>query len=163
MKVDSVALSLALRYLRKRRRKFASFITWVSVTGLSLGVLVLTVVLSVMNGFDAELKKRILGTVPHILLPGRFANEPEVAALRQQPQVVSADDFFTGAGMVTHAGSVHPVSVYGVLAGEDGGLSRLAEHMTYGSLQSLDDADRGLIMGAPLANVLGLLPGDQLA
>jgi lipoprotein-releasing system permease protein len=163
VKFDSVALSLALRYLRKRRRKFASFITWVSVTGLSLGVLVLTVVLSVMNGFDAELKMRILGTVPHILLPDRFADEPEIAALRQRPQIVSADDFFTGAGMVTHAGAVHPVSVYGVLAGEDGGLSRLAEHMTYGSLKSLDDAGRGLIMGAPLANVLGLLPGDQLA
>jgi lipoprotein-releasing system permease protein len=160
---DSVALSLALRYLRKRRRKFAAFITWVSVIGLSLGVLVLTVVLSVMNGFDAELKTRILGTVPHILLPERTAAEVAVAALQDHPEIRSVDDFFTGAGMVTRGGGVHPVSVYGIVAGEDGGLSQLSQHMVDGSLADLDNPGRNLIMGAPLANLLGLLAGDQLA
>lgn len=163
MAPDSVALSLALRYLRRRSRKFAAFITWISVTGLSLGVLVLTVVLSVMNGFDAELKSRILGTVPHILLPGQAASDAEIARLIDHPEVVSVDDFFTGSGMVTRSGSVHPVSVYGVIGGRDGGLKQLSRHMVEGSIEDLAGPGRNLIMGAPLANLLGLLPGDQLA
>jgi lipoprotein-releasing system permease protein len=160
--VDSVALTLALRYLRKRRRKFAAFITWVSVGGLSLGVLVLTVVLSVMNGFDAELKTRILGTVPHILLPDRDVADDGMVELRRNPEVISVDDFFTGAGMVTQAGSVYPVSVYGISAG-DGGLAQLSAHMIAGDLSGLIAGRRNLVMGAPLANLLGLIPGDSLA
>ena len=67
----SASLWIALRYLVTRRRQFAAFVTWISVAGLALGVLVLTVVISVMNGFDAELRQRILGSVPHIIIEGQ--------------------------------------------------------------------------------------------
>jgi lipoprotein-releasing system permease protein len=167
--IDSVALTLALRYLTERKRKFAAFITWVSVTGLSLGVLVLTVVLSVMNGFDAELKKRILGSVPHVLLPGKqlldadlteFLNESAAVA---DPTIVGAYDFFLGAGMVTQNGAVNPVSIYGIDPTATESLGQIARSMTYGSLSGLAGSGRGLVMGVPLANHLGLLPGDPLA
>jgi len=163
MTVDSVAISLALRYLRKRKRKFAAFITWVSVAGLSLGVLVLTVVLSVMNGFDAELKSRILGTVPHILLPDRKLSDQGIDQLVENPEIIGVADFFTGAGMVTQSGNVYPVSIYGIAAGTDGGLTQLASRMIYGSLRQLGTSGRNLAMGEPLANLLGLRPGDNLA
>jgi hypothetical protein len=80
-----VAWWIALRYLRTRRRQFAAFITRISVASLTLGVLVLTVVVSVMNGFDAELRQRILGTVPHLLIEGVDVDDPRSAELRNDP------------------------------------------------------------------------------
>ncbi|MCZ6890400.1 MAG: lipoprotein-releasing system transmembrane subunit LolC, partial [Gammaproteobacteria bacterium] len=58
-----IALWIARRYLFTRRHQHASFINWVSFGGLSLGVMILTVVVSVMNGFDRELSTRLLGAV----------------------------------------------------------------------------------------------------
>ncbi len=163
MSFDAVSITMAWRYLRARKRRFAAFITWVSVAGLALGVLVLTVVLSVMNGFDAELKKRILGTVPHVLLPGRSVAEPAVRALLDDPNVERAHDFFVGAGMVTRGGAVNPVSIYGINPLAPGVLPEVSAHMTYGQVRDLADGARGLLMGLPLANHLGLLTGDSVA
>ena len=82
-----VAVTLALRYLRTRKKRFAAFITWVSVLGLALGVMVLTVVVSVMNGFDAELKERILGTVPHLIVADVDLDHAAVRELERRPAV----------------------------------------------------------------------------
>ncbi len=160
---DSVAWWIALRYLQTRRREFAAFITRVSVAGLSLGVLVLTVVVSVMNGFDAELKKRILGAVPHLLIENLRVDDPGVAELRARPGVTAAYNFFVGAGMVTAAGAVNPVTIYGVDDSAVGAMTTLTDSMQYGSLAETLSHHRGLVMGAPLAAHLGLLPGDTLA
>ena len=161
--VDWVALTIAWRYLRTRKRKFAAFITWVSVVGLAMGVLVLTVVLSVMNGFDAELKERILGTVPHIVLPGKWMTDPGLADLSALEGVVGGYDFFLGAGMVTKNGAVNPVTVYGVDPSSRDSLEQVAAHMRYGKFEDLSGAGREIILGAPLAGHLGLLPGDSVA
>ena len=161
--LDPVAVSLALRYLKTRKRRFAAFITWVSVAGLSLGVLVLTVVVSVMNGFDAELKTRILGTVPHMLLSGKRVTDPDMQNITQQPGVVSAYDFFVGAGMVTRNGAVNPVTIYGIDPLGDDVMRHVADNMHYGQLSNLSGDGRAIILGAPLAGHLGLLPGDTLA
>jgi len=153
---------IALRYLRARRREFATFITRVSVIGLSLGVLVLTVVVSVMNGFDAELKRRILGTVPHVLLEEHDIAEPAVAELRNSAGVRALYNFFVGAGMVTVKGSVTPVAVYGIDGSALGGMPTISDNLTYGSLADLLETPRGLLLGRPLATHLGLLPGDSV-
>ena len=163
MSGNSVAWWIALRYVRTRRRQFASFITRISVAGLTLGVLVLTVVVSVMNGFDAELKQRILGTVPHLLIEGADADSPRMQAVREHPRVVSTYNFFVGAGMVTAAGAVNPVSVYGIDQTAVGAMDTIEEGMRFGSVEELMHIPRGLIMGAPLATHLGLLPGDTVA
>jgi lipoprotein-releasing system permease protein len=159
----TTSLWIALRYLRTRRRQFAAFITWVSVAGLALGVMVLTVVISVMNGFDAELKDRILGTVPHVIVESHTVDEPEVRAALADPEVVNAFDFFMGAGMVTRNGAVNPVTIYGIDGGGSSGLSEVASNMQYGTLDDLFTVPRGIVLGAPLAAHLGLLPGDSVA
>jgi lipoprotein-releasing system permease protein len=159
------SLWIGWRYLRGQRRQFVSFISWVSVIGLGLGVAVLVVVISVMNGFDRELRTRILGTVPHIVMyppqdaadavmevdPARFA--PAGTALR----------FFEAEGMVTREGGVHGVAVYGIDADGVEALPLLARNMRRGELGDLVDEPGGLIMGALLARHLGLVPGDNVA
>ena len=159
----SVAWSLALRYLQTRRRQFAAFITWVSLVGLALGVLVLTVVLSVMNGFDRELKTRILGTVPHLLVAGPALDDPAVQAVTAMPEVVDAYQFFLGAGMLTHAGSVTPVAIYGIDPADAEALPSIGAHMLDGRLDALAGPGRAIILGAPLASRFGLLRGDTIA
>lgn len=154
---------IALRYLTTRRRQFAAFVTQVSVAGLSLGVLVLTVVVSVMNGFDAELKRRILGTVPHLLIEGADVGDPAMKGLREHPGVTEAFNFFTGDGMVTARGTVNPVTVYGLDSTIGAGLSTIAGSMVAGRIEDLFDTPRGLLMGAPLAGYLGLAAGDSVA
>ena len=158
-----VAWWIAVRYLRTRRRRFSSFITRVSVAGLTLGVLVLTVVVSVMNGFDAELRSRILGTVPHLLIEGVEVTDDDVAALRGHPRVEALYSFFTGAGMATAGGAVNPVTVYGIDQSAVGAMTNLSDSLRVGSLETLLETPRGVLMGAPLATHLGLLPGDTVA
>lgn len=159
----SVAWWIAWRYVRTRRRQFASFITRVSVAGLTLGVLVLTVVVSVMNGFDAELKKRILGTVPHVMIEGVNRSDPRIAGLTDHPRIRERYNFFIGAGMATASGAVNPVAVYGIDRSAIGAMSSIEQNMRYGTLENLFEQPRGLLMGAPLASHLGLLPGDTVA
>ena len=153
---------IALRYLRTRRREFGTFITRVSVAGLTLGVLVLTVVVSVMNGFDAELKQRILGTVPHLVLPGRSVDEVAVEALAEEPGVSAVYNFFVGAGMVTVKGAVTPVTLYGLDESAFGSIPTISENLIYGSLSELMETPRGLLLGRQLAAYLGVLPGDSV-
>ncbi len=159
----SVAWSLAIRYLKTRRKQFAAFITWVSLLGLALGVLVLTVVVSVMNGFDRELKTRILGTVPHILLEDVALSDSRVDEVRGFDEVLNAYEFFLGAGMLTRSSVVNPVAIYGIDPGDEGALQSIAANMLEGSLGDLAGEGRGIIMGAPLASRLGLFPGDTIA
>ncbi len=159
----NTSLWIALRYLKTRRRRFAAFITWVSVAGLALGVMVLTVVISVMNGFDAELKGRILGTVPQIIIESRSASDAAVQTALQSPEVVNSFNFFVGAGMVTRSGAVNPVTIYGIDADGTVGLSEIGDHMQEGNLGDLFTVPRGIVLGAPLAAHLGLLIGDSVA
>lgn len=159
----NIAPWIALRYLRARRRRFASFITWVSLLGLGLGVLVLTVVVSVMNGFNAELKSRLLGAVPHLLIEGARMDDGQLAAIIEPVAADHAFDFFMGSGMVTRNGAVNPVSIYAIDERGVTGLEQIANSMQFGSLATLVSDARGIVMGAPLARHLGLLPGDTVA
>ncbi len=159
----SVAWFIALRYLKPRGLQFATFITWVSVAGLTLGVLVLTAVVSVMNGFDRELKTRILGTVPHVLLVGVSAADPRVAEILALREVTGGYDFFAGAGMLTRGGAVNPVSVYGIDPGDAAALEGFHPGMVEGTLRDLAGSGRQIVLGAPLAARLGLMLGDTVA
>jgi len=157
-----VAWFLALRYLRTRRKRFAAFITWISLAGLTLGVLVLTVVLSVMNGFDHELRTRILGTVPHILLRGAYRTDPEVAEILSLPGVSGGYDFFLGHGMLTSSGAVNPVTIYGLDPTDPVALKTFRDHRVEGDPAALAGPGREILLGAPLASRFGLLPGDTV-
>ena len=155
-----LALWIAARHLWRGRNRYARLINWMTLAGLGVGVLVLTVVVSVMNGFDAELRSRILGTVPHALLPVSLGVDAQAAA--GLPGVAAAYPFFQASGMVVGAGGVAPVAVYGIDAADAGRLAAIDTHMLFGRLDEALAAPTGLVMGRPLARRLGLVEGDPL-
>lgn len=167
---------LAWRYLFAGRKRFAALITWTSVLGLALGVMVLTVVVSVMNGFDRELRTRLLGAIPHLVVQtqGQAPADLPDRVKTLVPGAKHALHFFQAEGMVTQNGQVSPVSVYGLdgagltaltAPGEvfaEGGVATLAA-ATNAAAEPSASRRRDIVMGAPLARHLGLLRGDAVA
>lgn len=148
---------MAGRYLASRRDPHAAFINWASFAGLTAGVMVLTVVASVMNGFDRELRTRLLGVAPHVLaIPP--ANDPGNAP-EAPPGVVSVTRFFEGSGMVAARGAVNPLALYAVDVDGAAGLDLVAGRMVEGSVDDLLGQAGGIVLGAPLARHLGLEVG----
>ncbi|HEA52459.1 hypothetical protein LCGC14_1155040 [marine sediment metagenome] len=157
---------IGLRYTAaKRRNHFISFISLTSMIGLMLGVAVLIVVLSVMNGFDRELKQRILGMVPHAIIQG---SEPLAdwrtvdAEVQKHPRVLAAAPFIQGQAMVTGGGEVRGVLLNGVLPEEERTVSIIEDHMIEGKLEDLVSGEFGIIVGRTLAANLRLQIGDRV-
>jgi lipoprotein-releasing system permease protein len=156
----ATSLWIGWRYLATRGRAFVSLITWVSVFGLGLGVAVLVVVISVMNGFDQELHRRILGTVPHVVLvPPKGTTDP--GDLGRYESIGQAFPFFEAQGMVARSLGVEAVAIYGVDAQGFAAMDSVTHAMTSGSIDSLAHGG-GIIMGAPLAMHFGLTIGDPV-
>jgi lipoprotein-releasing system permease protein len=156
----ATSLWIGWRYLINRGHAFGSLITWVSVLGLGLGVAVLVVVISVMNGFDAELHRRILGTVPHIVL-----TPPTPDAIEGGSRYAAVGDtfrFFEAEGMLARANGIDAVAIYGIDAAGAKAMDVVAEKMKLGSLDALPATPGGLVMGAPLAMHMGLSLGDPV-
>ncbi|WP_210396327.1 lipoprotein-releasing ABC transporter permease subunit [Motiliproteus sediminis] len=162
-----LSLFIGLRYTgAKRRAHFISFISTVSMIGLTLGVAVLILVLSVMNGFDRELRQRILGMVPHATL-SLYRNEiqdwqPLIEELENQPKVVGAAPYITAQGMLTSHGVVQGVLVNGIDPAYEPRVSILGEHMTQGQLNALQGGEFGIVLGDLLARSLGVQLGDKI-
>ncbi|MAF18726.1 MAG: lipoprotein-releasing system transmembrane subunit LolC [Oceanospirillaceae bacterium] len=163
---QSLALTIGLRYTRaKRRNHFISFISLISMLGLILGVAVLIIVLSVMNGFDRELRQRILGMVPHAMVQ---TTDPIMdwqslaTQVTSHPGVTGVAPFVHGQGMFTYKGRVQPVMFHGILPAVEKQVSILPEHMHTGSLDSLQAGDFNLVMGDILARNMGLKVGDKV-
>lgn len=157
---------IGLRYTRaKRRNHFISFISLISMLGLTLGVMVMILVLSVMNGFDRELRTRILGMVPHATINGYQPIDDWqslAARLVEHPRVEAAAPFIQLQGMLTHDGSVAPVLVNGIVPEAEQGVSIIEEHMQAGALSDLVDGEFGIIIGELTARRFGVQPGDKL-
>ena len=157
---------IGMRYTRaKRRNHFISFISLTSMVGLALGVLVMIVVLSVMNGFDHELRTRILGMVPHATVVSHTPLDDwrEVAEqAAEHRQVVATAPFTHLQGMLTQSGSVRPVLVTGVLPEAEDKVSIISEHMQQGSLADLRSGEFGMVVGEIYARQFGLQIGDKL-
>ncbi|MDY6827839.1 MAG: lipoprotein-releasing ABC transporter permease subunit [Pseudomonadota bacterium] len=158
---------IGLRYTRaKRRDHFISFISLVSVLGLALGVTVMIVVLSVMNGFHKELRDRILGMVPHAQLyssEGPISDwQPLAERLQAHPQVLGTAPFVQGEGMLANAGHVQGVLFYGVLPEREPQVSIVADHMVSGSLEALQPGEFGIVLGDLLAALLRVDIGDRV-
>jgi lipoprotein-releasing system permease protein len=157
---------IGLRYTAaKRRNHFISFISLTSMIGLMLGVAVLIIVLSVMNGFDRELKQRILGMVPHAIIEGSGSIEnweAVDAAVEKHPRVLAAAPFIKGQGMVTGGGEVRGVLLNGILPEQERTVSIIENHMEQGSLGDLKSGEFGIIIGRFLASSLRLQLGDKI-
>ena len=161
-------LLVGLRYTRARRRnRFVGINSLVSMIGIFVGVWALIVVLSVMNGFQKEVRTRILGVVSHVeifALDNRLADWPAVAKLAlRQPHVLDAAPFVQGQALLEAGQPVRGALVRGILPEEEAKVSDLASHMRYGSLDALKPGTFGVVLGVDLARSLGVLPGDKVA
>ena len=133
--------------------------------GLTLGVAVLIVVLSVMNGFDRELQQRILGMVPQASILGYkpFSEwEQVVDEAKKNGEVKAAAPFIQLQGMLTHQGTVSGVFLTGVEPSLEKDVSIIAEHMQAGNINDLTPGSFNMVLGAGLASNLGLAIGDKV-
>ena len=163
--INPVELFVGLRYLRaKRRTRFVSFITLISLLGIALGVAALIVILSVMNGFEAELRSRLLsmsahGTVtgPNRVTEGWRELVDEVSA---EPGVAAAAPFVQMEGMIQSGRDLRPVLVHGVDPAFETSLSGDMVNLIEGRLDVLQPESRSIILGRLLALDLGVRIGD---
>ncbi len=158
---------LGLRYLRARRRnQFVSFISLMSLLGGMVGVAARIVVVSVMNGFENELRQRLLSMTAHAVVTGpdgRMTGWESVAAsVEEEPAVIAAAPFVEIQGMLAREGALRPALVRGVLPGEEGKVSRIADHMRQGRLDDLEPGSQRIVLGRLLAARLGAMPGDSV-
>lgn len=160
-------LFIGLRYIRaKRRNHFISFITLISMLGIALGVAALIIVLSVMNGFQKEIRARILGITPHLQVTtdsGRMLDwRATLNTVARHPEVRAAAPYVNGQGMLSLDGSVQGVMVRGIEPAAEDRLTALAGKMKQGSLMDLQPGGFGIILGSDLARALGAHLGEKV-
>ena len=161
-----ISLYIGLRYTRARRSNhFISFIALVSMIGLTLGVAVLITVLSVMNGFDRELKNRVLGMIPQTTVSSTqiLTNWPELATkIEKHKHVVGVAPFTQLQGMLTAQGQVSGVMVTGIEPKYEKKVSIIQDHMVEGSIDNLKKGEFGIVLGKQMTDALGLGLNDSI-
>ena len=158
---------IGLRYLRARRRNgFISFISLLSVIGIALGVAALIVVLSVMNGFQQEIRGRMLAVVSHLEVSsydGRLPDwQPLQQSLAQQPHVVAAAPYVNAQGLLSSGGNVRGALVRGIDPARERRVVSLGNEMLRGKLESLQPGGFNIVLGVELARALGVEVGDKV-
>lgn len=161
------ALFIGLRYTRaKRRNHFISFISIVSMIGIALGMTVLITVLSVMNGFDREIQKRVFSMVPPITVSsttGYVAEWRNVQTLLMEfPFVTGSAPFANGEVLLNYSGSTQPAIITGILPDEEGKVTDIPNKMVQGKLTDLQAGKFGIVLGEALAAVLDARLGDKV-
>ena len=162
-----VSLYIGLRYTRaKRRNHFISFISFTSMLGIALGVTALITVLSVMNGFEKELRDRILGMTSHATITGLDGTLEDWVELRtsalEHDEVLGVAPFVEAQAMLTRGNAVRGVLVRGILPEEEPSVSRIGEFVTAGSIQALRGGEFGIILGSYVARALGAGVGTKV-
>lgn len=161
-----ISLYIGLRYTRARRSNhFISFIALVSMIGLTLGVAVLITVLSVMNGFDRELKNRVLGMVPQATISSNqiLTDWPQLAKkIEGHPHVTGVAPFTQLQGMLTAQGQVAGIMVSGIEPSYEKKVSIIQNHMVAGNIDSLKKGEYGIVLGKQMTDALGLGLNDSV-
>jgi len=160
-------LFVGLRYTRaKRRNHFISFISLISMLGIMLGIVALIVVLSVMNGFHAEIQARILGMTSHATLTdpyGDMSDWPDVLErVRNRASVVGAAPFVELQAMLANGSSVSGAQLRGILPAEEDQVAELRQDMVSGDVDDLVDRGFNIVLGQELAAYLGVGVGDKV-
>ena len=157
---------IGARYTSARRRGlFVSFISFTSMIGLALGVLVMIVVLSVMNGFDHEMRTRVLGMVPHATVESPLPIDDWQTLgqqLSEHPQVVAVAPFIQMQGLLTHRGQVTKILINAVEPELEPQVSIIDQFFREGSLASLAPGEFGIVIGDRAATKLGVGVGDKI-
>lgn len=164
---DSYETLIGLRYVRARRRNhFISFISLTSMLGVGLGVMALITVLSVMNGFEKELKERILGMASHatVIEDGDVLNdwEPIAREVESHPEILGVAPYFHAEGMLVNNKRVNGMIIRGILPDEEPKVAMVTEKMILGELQSLGAGDFNIILGKELARSLAVSLDDKV-
>jgi len=158
--------SLGQRYaLSRDTSHLVSFISRMSVLGLIIGVALLLLVMSIMNGFDRELRERILRILPQVSVlhsDGIAPDAPTVVQLSQHPQVLAASPFVRFEALLTHRGEVAPVGVLGVDVANAHERATLQHYLAGDSLSQLEGDTRKVILGRALAEQLKVASGQRL-
>jgi lipoprotein-releasing system permease protein len=167
-----IDLEIGLRYTRAKRRKavgkrdgFLSFISGISTTGIALGVASLIVVLSVMNGFQKEVRDRMLSVLSHVEItaPDGLANwEPLALKLAKEPHVLGVAPMVSSQGLLTRDNVMRGVAIRGVSPSEEGKVSDLPKQFIAGNINDLQPGSFGVALGAQLASLVGARVGDRI-
>jgi lipoprotein-releasing system permease protein len=165
--IRSHELFIGLRYLRaKRRTRFVSFITAISLIGIALGVAALIVILSVMNGFEGELRTRLLSMAAHAYVTGADGRVDDWQALRAEitaePGVIAAAPLVDMEGMIQAGGDLDPVFVHGVDPDAEAALAGAGIDFVEGGFDALTPGGRAILLGSILAYDLGARIGDGI-
>jgi len=160
--VFNLPIKLAFKYFRSNKGGIFSFTSFLAVTGLSIGVASLIIVMSVMNGFEKELQNRILGVVPHAVI---YSDEPIdnyeslIKDIKKNKNVLEAVPYISFQALATHESISKGISINGIDIEAENNISILPNYMIYGSLNDLNK-DNSIIIGSWLASYLGIFVGD---
>ena len=162
-----IELYIGLRYTHtKRRTHFISFISLTSMLGIALGVMALITVLSVMNGFETELRTRILGMASHATISsfgGRLSDWEGLAQeVATEPRVVATAPYVRGEIMLSLGKQASGAVLRGVLPGVEDHVSDVVAHIINGEIGLLREGEYGIILGSELAAALGAGIGDAV-
>lgn len=163
----NLPLFIGLRYTRaKRKNHFISFISLISMAGIAIGVMTVIVVISVMNGFDKELKQRMLGSISHATISSYgddyisgWHNALEIA--QNTEGVISAAPYVSSEAMIQGLSTTGAL-IQGIVPEYEKNVTKIAEHMKYGSMDDLKQGEFTIILGYNLATTLGAGPGDKV-
>lgn len=162
-----LSLYIGSRYTRaKRRNHFISFISLTSMLGVALGVAALITVLSVMNGFEKELKERILGMTSHAFITGADGTLEDWQGLRDRikdhPEMVDSAPFVEGQAMLSQGNRVRGTMVRGIDAEMEQTVSSIGDKVVQGELAALEEGSFGIMLGKDLASAMGVVTGDKI-
>ena len=158
---------IGMRYTRsKQRTRFISVITLISIVGIVLGMTVLITVLSVMNGFQQEIRTRILGVASHVQISGadnQLANwEPLARHAAANPQVEATAPYVSAQGLLTFGSAVRGAFIRGIEPQLEARVSDVGQHMKRGSMDALRPGEFGIVLGNELARALGASLGEKV-
>ena len=164
---QSFPLFVGLRYTRARQRtRFISVISLISVLGIALGMTVLITVLSVFNGFQREVRTRMLNAVAHVQVSGLGESLRDwrlvAESALKHPRVLAAAPYVSAQGLLTSGGNVRGAFLRGIEPAQEAKVSEIGAHMRAGTLDTLRSGDYNVALGAPLARALGVTLGDRV-
>ena len=157
-------LKLAFKYFKSNKGGIFSFTSFLAITGLSIGIASLIIVMSVMNGFEKELQNRILGVLPHAVI---FSDEPIkdyeslIIEIKENNNVIEAVPYISFQALITNKNISKGISINGIDIKNEKNISILPDYMIYGSIEDLNK-DNSIIIGSWLASYLGVFVGDKI-
>ena len=165
--IRPLELLIGLRYTRaKRRNHFISFISMTSMIGIAIGVWALITVLSIMNGFERELRERILSVASHVTVSGHdgWLSDQETVnhEITKRPEILASAPFILGQGLLMGGRMVKGALIRGVLPTEEVGVSNLSESMKQGDWNALESGKWRIVLGSELARQLGVSVGQKV-